>query len=242
MTNKFSGYMPIVFRYATVIVIAVLATHIYDKNGLEKRVFKEIGLLKELGANLKTDVDINRSLLSREEIRISVIGKIQEMVEKYSGSFPASNKLSTEDIIGVADVIMEKYELNKDLVPSLTVGLIAAESGFNPRIVSSAGAKGLMQVMDLTAGSYLESYGLPQTQEILFDPIVNVRAGLDYLNYLQKRYVAEGKSRTEALHLALLRYNRGEPAMRELLDDPLGLRYTDRISQIQAEIRESGVI
>jgi soluble lytic murein transglycosylase-like protein len=85
--------------------------------------------------------------------------------------------------------------------PALLLGVIATESGFNRRAVSSAGAKGLMQV-------------LPSGGKDLSDPVVNVAIGstilrgyLDAsggdLNSALSRYSGGGKgyARRVALHM-----------------------------------------
>ncbi len=141
----------------------------------------------------------------------------------------------------IAGVIMEKYQLH-DIKPSLAISIISTESSFNPVAVSSANAKGLMQVMDSTARPYLTSYGIAWDRDVLFDPVINVRVALDYLQNLHEIHVAEGLEHDDDYTVSLLRYNRSQPAMDKLLEDPLGLQYTAKINQTQSEIRKSGVL
>ncbi len=84
------------------------------------------------------------------------------------------------------------------LPASLLQAVIAVESGYNPRAVSKAGAKGLMQLMPDTGSRF--------GARDLFDASQNVRAGAQYLKWLIGTF--EGN-----LELALAGYNAGENAV-----------------------------
>ncbi len=77
---------------------------------------------------------------------------------------------------------------------SLLKALIKIESDFNPRAISSAGAKGLMQIMpeNIRALSIKDP----------FDPLENIMGGARYLKQLIRRF--DGK-----LPMALAAYNAG---------------------------------
>ena len=84
--------------------------------------------------------------------------------------------------------------------PNLDVNLICAtithESArtWDPKVVSKAGAMGLMQIMPAT-GKWLSKYeGISWTgaEEVLFDPIYNIRLGTRYLSALIETYDLEG--------------------------------------------------
>jgi soluble lytic murein transglycosylase-like protein len=78
----------------------------------------------------------------------------------------------------------------------LVSALIEVESAYHSRAVSPKGARGLMQVMPATG----RQYGALD----LFDPKVNVEAGVQHLKKLLSRY---------DLPLALAAYNAGEAAV-----------------------------
>lgn len=80
------------------------------------------------------------------------------------------------------------------LEPSLVKAVILAESGYNPRAVSSRGASGLMQLMPSTA----RALGV----EDIFDPEHNINGGTKYLRQLLNQLQGD-------LQLALAAYNAG---------------------------------
>jgi soluble lytic murein transglycosylase-like protein len=88
------------------------------------------------------------------------------------------------------------------LDPELGYRLVRAESAFNPRARSRAGALGLTQLMPGTA-RWLEP-SMTTTERIL-EPEANLAVGFRYLRRLIDKY--------DDLDLALLAYNRGEGAV-----------------------------
>ena len=74
--------------------------------------------------------------------------------------------------------------------PFLVWAIMREESGFRPKVMSSAGAMGLLQLMPSTARLQAERSGLPalDEDERLFDPPVNIALGSAYLDYLFERF------------------------------------------------------
>ena len=87
--------------------------------------------------------------------------------------------------------------LNMGIAPGLALAVAHAESDFDPMVVSHKGARGVMQIMPLTA---LKEYGIRPDQ--LWQPHINVRLGLHFLKRLLRRY----RGRVD---LALSFYNGG---------------------------------
>src|SRR5256712_5929963 len=84
------------------------------------------------------------------------------------------------------------------IAPLLVAAIVEAESEFNPRAVSRKGARGLMQLMPLTASSL--------RVEDTFDPYKNIEGGVRHLRRLMNRYNGN-------LPLVLAAYNAGEQAV-----------------------------
>jgi soluble lytic murein transglycosylase-like protein len=95
------------------------------------------------------------------------------------------------------------------LDPALLKAVMAAESGFNPKAVSSKGAIGLMQIMPATAERYgVQGDDKKTLMEKLTDPKINIRLGARYLRDLMTMFPNEQ-------HLALASYNAGEGAVQK---------------------------
>ncbi len=84
-----------------------------------------------------------------------------------------------------------------DVSAALLAAQLMAESNFNPRAVSSAGAQGIAQFMPATAAAY----GLDDP----FDPVASIRA--------QGRMMAELLAQFGSIELALAAYNAGPGAV-----------------------------
>jgi soluble lytic murein transglycosylase len=82
--------------------------------------------------------------------------------------------------------IIEPWAQKRSLNPMLVTGLIRQESRFEPKIESSAGAKGLMQVMPETADWIASQIKLKQYD--LTNPDDNVNLGTWYLDFTHKEY------------------------------------------------------
>ncbi|MFO7830699.1 MAG: transglycosylase SLT domain-containing protein [Desulfuromonadaceae bacterium] len=107
----------------------------------------------------------------------------------------SDSSLETASINTLVAHYARKHRLDPDLVKAV----MRAESNFDPGCVSSAGARGLMQVMPATAAE-IEIYDL-------FDPSQNIAAGSRYLRQMFERFSGN-------LDLALAAYNAG-PAVVE---------------------------
>lgn len=99
--------------------------------------------------------------------------------------------------------IPEIKKATKELEPELILALIRQESAFNPRAISHAGARGLMQLMPGTARMYRKKL----RKSDLYRPKLNVKLGTKYLMYLKNKY-------GDSLVSILSAYNAGETNLR----------------------------
>lgn len=122
---------------------------------------------------------------SCESLNTVVIGtfNIDSQQNAQEISTPPSNILSTgynkQTLRGPAtpyDSIISDCASQFNVDPNLVKAVIRVESNFNPNAVSSAGAKGLMQLMPATFNSL--------SSGDIFDPRTNVCAGTQYLSQM----------------------------------------------------------
>ncbi|OGQ83735.1 MAG: hypothetical protein A3F90_04425 [Deltaproteobacteria bacterium RIFCSPLOWO2_12_FULL_60_19] len=122
-----------------------------------------------------------------------------------------------------------KYSLD----PELILAVIRVESGFRRRAVSSAGARGFMQIRPFVADALAEELGVEKWKgiESLDDPVTNVKLGVFYLAYLKQRF--------GDLRLALSAYRWGPTKVQSRLEAaqsvPRG--YAERVIKFAALYR-----
>lgn len=102
----------------------------------------------------------------------------------------------------------EEYEVDSLLI----FAIIKAESNFNPNVVSSSNAIGLMQLMDSTAEELAQKMDITFAQKSsLYNPELNIRLGIKYFSNLMKEY--DGN-----IALALTAYNAGIGTVRKWIE------------------------
>lgn len=133
---------------------------------------------------------MSRSMPHGKQILAGVLGSF------VLACTPIAETLANSSRSDIKAMVVE--EAVKMRVPiSLALAVAHAESNFSAKAESSKGARGVMQVMPSTAKG---EYGIHPT--LLWQPRINIRLGLHFLNRLLKRY----NGRVE---LALSFYNGG---------------------------------
>lgn len=105
-----------------------------------------------------------------------------------------------------------KYAKEYEVDPLLIFAIIKAESNFNPNVVSSSNAIGLMQLMDTTAEEIARKVDITFTvKSSLYNPDLNIRLGTKYFSDLLKEY-------NQNKLLALTAYNAGKGNLKRWIE------------------------
>ena len=93
-------------------------------------------------------------------------------------------KIYPDDYSDIVEKYAEEFGIDKYLIHSI----IWVESSYDKNAVSSSGARGLMQISEGTLPDINVMLGELYSFDDMFDPEINVRCGVCYLNYLFKRF------------------------------------------------------
>ena len=106
-----------------------------------------------------------------------------------------------------------KYSTQYNLDPHLVMAVIWVESKYEPKATSRKDARGLMQIIPPTGQWIAKEIGLETySDDLLYEPDINIRMGCWYLSYLLKVF-------EEDIELALAAYNGGMGNVRKWLND-----------------------
>lgn len=151
-------------------------------------------------------------------------GKREKILKIYSILRTYRSELDETSTWAIAETIMgesERYSLD----PILVLAIIKVESNFHPEALSTEGARGLMQIRPFVAATLVEKVDLGQWEgeKSLDDPILNIKLGVFYINYLNKRF--------RDLEVALTAYNHGPTDIESRLEyeEPIPLGYAKRV-------------
>ncbi|MDO8520474.1 MAG: lytic transglycosylase domain-containing protein [Deltaproteobacteria bacterium] len=175
---------------------------IYTDRPPENKHLKNRGSSSPSGRSFSEVIDKNQAQKQASlEVPSSRIGENREWaIEKPSGTNPSPR------LEGVSPPSRKtgKFQTYKDLIerasarhgvdPNLVAAVVMQESRFNPKAVSHAGARGLMQLMPGTA----RNMGVKNS----FNPEQNIEGGTKYLRQMLDKF--DGN-----VPLALAAYNAG---------------------------------
>jgi soluble lytic murein transglycosylase len=124
-----------------------------------------------------------------------------------------------------------KFSNNNPIYPHIIHALIRRESAFDPQALSSAGAKGLMQVIDKTAAVTIQKLSFlcePTCKDPrkYTEPLYNVAIGTSYFKEQLDKY-------NGSIVLALCAYNAGPEAVDNLFRTCIGDPLTQKTNMVQ---------
>ncbi|MCR4439577.1 MAG: transglycosylase SLT domain-containing protein [bacterium] len=192
MANRRTNHRRPRVALGAVIVVALLAT-----GGLLFRLL-DLGPRHRV-RELEQSLQQLRASLNADSIRQYHIQKVMAIIQMYNPEMPSSQRYEIANEI--YNMTLKYTNLDVDLLCATITHETAGT--WDPDIVSPAGAMGLMQIMPAT-GMFLASYeGLnwSSPEEVLFNPVYNVRLGARFLASQIDYYDVDG---------GLAAYNGGE--------------------------------
>lgn len=177
----------------TLAIIAAISmtSFVFRFRTLDQSALKMADLERMLG-HLKAATNV-------DSVRQQQLQKIMAIMERYNPDMPSEKKYEIADEI--CQMTIKYPNLNVDLI----CATITHESAltWRPEVKSQAGAMGLMQIMPTTGALLAADEGISWTtpEEVLYDPILNIRLGCRYLSTLITLYELDG---------GLAAYNGGE--------------------------------
>lgn len=118
----------------------------------------------------------------------------------YGFDYFVKNKVYIKPYNDIVKEVSNKYDVDENLI----YAIIKVESKFNQNVVSSANAKGLMQIIDDTGEEMGQKIGIINFEpNMLYEPDINIELGTKYFKTLYDKY--DGN-----ITLALIAYNAGQ--------------------------------
>jgi soluble lytic murein transglycosylase len=122
-----------------------------------------------------------------------------------------TKRLYPIDYIEIVNIKSEKYDID----PYLILAIIKNESKFDKNAKSTAGAKGLMQIVDSTADEVATELKLSEFESNhIFDPETNIEIGTKYFAKILSEFDNNNL-------LAVAAYNAGPSKVKSWLDDEI---------------------
>jgi hypothetical protein len=159
----------------------------FDRTGAPEAATEVISLPRRHGANVVWTRERDDGTV--EFTNLQPVGKRWKVLFRL-GPGKASSVRGSSDVVPARDTSAARYTRYDDHIrdqqacygipQALIRAVVRTESDFDPNVVSSAGAQGLMQLMPATA----RAMGVTN----VWDPRQNIMGGARYLQLLAKRY------------------------------------------------------
>jgi len=147
----------------------------------------------------------------------STIASIQRIqpVSRGTSTKPVSTNTTTDDIITKTETdkilgqVLTQCNTYGYATATLVHSIINQESDYRTKVVSVAGAKGIMQLMPDTFQYYADMYPNIFKKKDIFDVFENMCAGVMYLNDCYKAWESTASTLEDLSMLAIASYNVG---------------------------------
>ncbi|MDD4081183.1 MAG: lytic transglycosylase domain-containing protein [Eubacteriales bacterium] len=140
--------------------------------------------------------------LIQTNIRFQALQNEREKARRQQAD-KMENHLRHRDLSGFQGLI-DSYSAEYGISPAFVAAVIKCESNFLPRAVSSADARGLMQIMPDTGVWLAGRLGTPNyTIDRLFEPQLNIQYGAYYLAYLSNHFDGQPVMVAAAYHAGM---------------------------------------
>lgn len=186
ISSLFKGFiLPVIIS----VLIVMFVTIITYSGALVKQAeeqFQQIEHLQNEIAILKKSTQIDSTRYAGIKMVISVMDSLKidlDAMLKY--------EMATE----IYEMSL-KYKINIRVI----LAVIIQESAFNINAVSHKGAIGIMQIMPSTGKFLAEQEAIEWHDNVLFDPLINIRLGCRYLSFMSDIY---------GIGAAIIGYNSG---------------------------------
>jgi len=178
--------------FIIILIIFITTVSFSSKYSTLEETATKLGQIEKTMSNLRATMNLNSQ-------RQYVIQRIIKIIDQYN------KKMTIEEKYRIANEIYKMSMKYSNLNVDLICATITHESALTWKadIVSPVGALGLMQIMPQTGEILANKEGIKWTtpEDILFDPIYNIRLGCRYLSSLIHHYEIDG---------GLAAYNGGE--------------------------------
>ena len=130
-------------------------------------------------------INVLKAGISQDDKRRSKIIDIEKGIQLVNSEIPYETRFL------YAELIVDETENKVYLTPELLAGIISQESRFKFKAKSVVGAKGLGQLMPLTAEDQCKHLGIVYYEGIEFEPKMNVKLSAFFMERLLSRYKNE---------------------------------------------------
>lgn len=180
--------------------ISSVSAHYYVSSQIEN--------LQKSSNQLKNSYNKISGKIKNSKAKVSFYSKVVDIQQLLEESNINIDDYSTSDL---AYIIAKESEQNK-IDPYLIVALIKTESSFRIKVVSYKGAVGLMQLLPNTAyyiSDKVNDLKLNKRNE-LFNPVTNIKIGINYFSYLKDKFHGNEK-------YAIMAYNFGPTNLKKYI-------------------------